>query len=141
MEHLPVLAPLHAVIIVQETIPHATAIMTTARIARRRSESTSKSPTTRMLAKANTRATKNGESTVTGLLNAIQHGVSPEEDVFDQGHDGKHQHCQHQEVSETHPPHHAAHHAVTHHHGDLPAHEGVQAPIRACRKILSFTAR
>ena len=74
MEHLPVLAPLHAVIIVQETIPHATAIMTTAKIARRRSESTSKSPTTRMLAKANTRATKNGESTVTGPLDAIQHG-------------------------------------------------------------------
>ena len=73
-DRLPVLAPLYAVITVQLTIPHATAIMTTATIARRRSESTSKSPTTRMLAKANTRATKNGVSTVTGPLDAIQHG-------------------------------------------------------------------
>jgi hypothetical protein len=69
-----VLAPLHALITVQETIPHATAIVTTARIARRRSESTSKSPTMRMLAKTNPRATKNGVSTVTGPLDAIQHG-------------------------------------------------------------------
>ena len=68
------LAPLYAVITAQDTIPHATAIVTTARIARRRSESTSKSPTTRMLAKTTTRATKNGVSTVTGPLDAIQHG-------------------------------------------------------------------
>jgi hypothetical protein len=64
-DRLPVLAPLYAVITVQLTIPHATAIMTTARIARRRSESTSRSPITRMLAKANTRAAKNGGSKLT----------------------------------------------------------------------------
>jgi hypothetical protein len=65
MEHLPGLAPLHALIMVQETIPHATAIMTTARIARRRSESTSRSPITRMLAKHSTMAAKNGGSKLT----------------------------------------------------------------------------
>src|SRR5918995_5450057 len=72
MEHLLVLASLHAVITVQETIPHATAIVTTARIARRRSGSTSKSPITRMLAKANIRGAKNGESKLT-MLPAERH--------------------------------------------------------------------
>jgi hypothetical protein len=72
MEHLPVQAPLHALIIVHETIPHATAIMTTARIARRRSGSTSKSPITRMLAMLNTMAAKNGESKLT-MLPAERH--------------------------------------------------------------------
>ena len=69
----PVLALLQTLITVQQTIPHATAIMTTARIARRRSGSISRSPTKRMLARANTRAQRTGRRRSPAPLDAIQH--------------------------------------------------------------------
>ena len=60
-----VLAPLHTLIAVQQTIPHASTMAPIARTARRPSGSISMSPISRRLANASARATRKAELKLT----------------------------------------------------------------------------